>query len=509
MSDAPISRLRSARISPATRCRASRGSLRVGCGTTHRSRRLNPGAAFAVLILLFVGLAAAGCGERPTMKLLVIGVDGATWDVIDPLLAEGRLPAIQALLDRGARGTIVARGVLKSPVIWTTIATGREPEDHGINDFLVDGVPVGSNLRRCPAVWNIVSDERPDLTVGTTGWYVTWPVESINGFMISDRLLLEGLDRRYSPAQFDGLVPLESAWNPVAPAETGRVGRFTPLRFDPRSGRKDAGDPEALANSLVNYRLARPYAQDETYTRVAETLQERWQPDLHLTYFIGVDFTSHGFWLDAFPEQFGDGAGRQPDPRLAEIIPRYYEYADEIIGRLIAAAGPETTVILLSDHGFGAADEEYPMPLEYWYLTGSHRAEGVVIAAGPGIRRGATLENPSHLDFAPTVLALLGIPPGEEMAGRVWTEMLEPAVADRLPLERSRRYDQDWTWQPAPIATVQDPEILDRLRALGYIPPEPRTPPPVQTPVYSDGFEGGSSSAWDSTAEPSPPAGRD
>jgi hypothetical protein len=279
----------------------------------------------------------------------------------------------------------------------------------------------------------------------------------------------------------------------VDPAEASRLERFTPLRFDPANARLADGDPDALANFLLDYRLARPYSRDETFARLAETLQRRWQPDLHLSYIIGVDFTSHGFWRDAFPDEFGDVEVRDPDPRLADIIPRYHEYADEIIGRLVEAAGPDTTVIVMSDHGFGAADAAHPMPPEYSYLTGSHRAEGILVAAGPGVRKGATFEDPSHLDLVPTLLALLGIPPGQEMQGRVWTEVLQSDLADQLPLERTRRYDTGWTWQPAPIATVVDPEILAGLRALGYIPPEP---PPAETPMFGDGFEGGDAQSW-------------
>jgi hypothetical protein len=462
-----------------------------------RGRSLGAGLALVAIVLIGAGL--SGCGARPRGPVLVIGVDGATWDVIDPLLAQGRMPATRELIERGARGTIVATGVLKSPVIWTTVATGRDPVDHGIDDFLRDGVPVGSNLRRCPALWNIVTEQRPNLTVGVTGWFVTWPVEAVRGFMISDRLMLPELDDRWTPPELDTVVSMDRAWDRRDPAEAGRLERFTSVRFDPHGRTPDTDDPEAMASFLLDRRLALPYVRDETFTRAAETLQQQRRPDLHLAYFIGVDYTGHGFWRDAFPDQFGDVEVRDPDPKLAQIIPCYYEYMDEVIGRLVAASAPDTTVIVLSDHGFGAADAAHPRPAEHRYLTGSHRPEGVVIVAGPGVRRGASFDAPSHLDLAPTVLSLLGIPPGEEMPGRVWTEVFEPTVARRLPVERSRRYDEEWSWKPAPIATAADGEILTNLRALGYI-----SNAPQGTPIFADGFEGGDPSSWRSSEQPSP-----
>src|SRR5687768_16513846 len=88
-----------------------------------------------------------GCGERrPTGdRVLLVGVDAATWDVMRPLMAEGRLPAFMALVRQGWSATLESIDPTISPALWTTIATGHRPAAHGITGFLAPG-PDGSEI---------------------------------------------------------------------------------------------------------------------------------------------------------------------------------------------------------------------------------------------------------------------------------------------------------------------------------------------------------------------------
>jgi len=150
----------------------------------------------------FVFLAAlseiAGCGSRTRTasgdRVLLIGVDAATWDVMRPLIAAGRLPTLGRLVREGWSGTLLSLEPTLSPAIWTTIATGNSPKRHGIMGFMAkspDGedIPVTSNLRRSESLWTIAS--RYGRRVNVVGWYVTWPVEPVNGVMVSDRFVPE------------------------------------------------------------------------------------------------------------------------------------------------------------------------------------------------------------------------------------------------------------------------------------------------------------------------------
>src|SRR5262249_28226205 len=125
----------------------------------------------------------AACGGNPGVdhgRVVVFGIDGADWQVIEPLVARGRLPHFKRLIEEGATRTLLAMEPSAAPSLWTTIATGVRPERHGIHGFVVEGGggpgdavhgeegraepagrrddvrPVTSTMRRAPAFWNIL-----------------------------------------------------------------------------------------------------------------------------------------------------------------------------------------------------------------------------------------------------------------------------------------------------------------------------------------------------------------
>jgi len=156
-------------------------------------------AAFALGIaatLLFehrssLKLPSFGSGKTPP-PIVLIGVDGADWNIIDPLIKAGRMPHLASLTARGTRTRLLTISPTLSPVIWTTIATGVKPERHGIVDFTAinhetgEAVPVTSNLRRVPALWNRFSDA--GRTVGFIWWWASFPAEKVDCYVVSYRL---------------------------------------------------------------------------------------------------------------------------------------------------------------------------------------------------------------------------------------------------------------------------------------------------------------------------------
>lgn len=127
-------------------------------------------------------------------KILLIGLDGASWDIMTPLIGEEKLPNIKQLMDKGCWGNLESFQPLISEVIWTSIATGKSPQKHGITDRLMKDpdtgelVPSTSNLRKVKAIWNILSEYKKK--VGIIGYRLTWPPEKINGVMVSDRIYI-------------------------------------------------------------------------------------------------------------------------------------------------------------------------------------------------------------------------------------------------------------------------------------------------------------------------------
>ena len=292
--------------------------------------------SFVSLFVLFL-VACSGGPEQPpadqeaprTAPLIVIGIDGAEWSVIRELWDEGRLPNLRSLAERGVTSELKTR-YSSSPVIWTTIATGRRPQEHGITDFVVatpeGDVPVSSTVRRVPAIWNMVSTV--DRRVAVLGWWATWPAETdVNGVVVSDRALLD-THGRVAPEE---LLPLFEQLAAEALA--------APMAFN--------SNPAASQRDQVVAHLARRLVDDGN--------------DLLLAYFRGVDIASHNYWKYYRPESYAKG-GVEIDAEglaaFAQRIPEEYEAVDRAIGAILAAADPEPNVLVISDHGFEPAEEE-------------------------------------------------------------------------------------------------------------------------------------------------------
>jgi predicted AlkP superfamily phosphohydrolase/phosphomutase len=288
-------------------------------------------------------------------RVAIVAIDGLDGRLVDEALAQGRLPNLRALIERGVRGDLRSIRPPKSPVVWTSAVTGVLPRQHGILDFVVrregQRVPVTSNLRRVPALWNL--GEVYGFTSAFVNWYVTWPAEAVAGAIVSDRADFDGLDRRVFPAELT--LPVDSARAAIDARPERDPSRFTSLR---------AGFGGYRASSWGQVRRALGILDDvvrhDLVTLAAiEVLLARGQPDLVAAYFRGTDNTQHLFWKHRLAAARGPLADVLYGPiesaeleALAPVIDRYYDFADELLGRLIGHLAPGTAVLVVSDHGF-------------------------------------------------------------------------------------------------------------------------------------------------------------
>ena len=290
---------------------------------------LGPRFAGLLLALACVGLGSVACRprEEPPAKphrLILVGIDGGEWLVIERLWAQGELPHLHALAARGARATL-RTAYNSSPVIWTTIATGVTPRVHGITDFVVPtaggDVPISSTVRKVPALWNMAS--RRGRRVAALGWWGSWPAEPVRGVVVSDRALLD-LPRRVSPTSF--------------------LPRFLALARDAEDAPSlFRGDEEAQRRDRVMAHVAQRLAGEGF--------------DLLLLYFRSPDIVSHNEWRYFEPERFAAVDPRELAARR-DRVPAIYRAVDEALGRLLAAAPADANVLVVSDHGFHAARAE-------------------------------------------------------------------------------------------------------------------------------------------------------
>lgn len=413
---------------------------------------------------------SGGPSGRTDGRVVLIGIDGADWRVIRPLMQRGGLPNFSRIVAEGTSGDLRSMEPSASPSLWTTVATGVSPDRHGIHGFVVQepsgGVrPVTSSMRRVPAFWNILPQY--ERRAGVVGWLVTWPAEPVDGFVVSAYLpylynwstgrplkgtIVDGIpEQTYPPRLIDELAPLK-----VAPADLDPelMARF----YDPeRAATLGAEELECIEGFRWSV------ACDETYRRIGLALFDREPVDLFAVYFGGADVASHRFWKFANPEAMAYGVGEAEAAVLGGVIDAYYVHLDEIVGEYLRRLGENDTLVVLSDHGFK------PVLMPGRPTTSAHhRMEGIIALWGRGIRRGGTIDDAGLLDVLPTLFTLLDVPVSNGLEGRVLVEAFDPAWAlDHRPRFVDRYQAVEATGPPS--ASEVDPNVLERLRSLGYI----------------------------------------
>ncbi|HVS15665.1 MAG TPA: alkaline phosphatase family protein [Thermoanaerobaculia bacterium] len=445
--------------------------------------------------------AAGDCSSELPGRLMVIGWDSADWDLIFPLLERGELPHLASLMAEGTAGTLATFLPSVSPALWTTVATGVEPDRHGILGFYekrprlerwwqrlthfgrLERRLFSANDRRVRAIWNLLTEARRGVLV--VGFHNTFPVEQVEGAMVSNYLTQDSIARLMSVG-VDADPQL--AHNLVTPPQL--LDRVLAIQREvdaslPEAARRFSGVAERDVAKLLErgrelpregdqrpWFLLHAYAFDEINARIATDLYPGLEPDALFVHFQAVDWAVHQFLAFHRPEDFGEvdwpeatlARLRELEPLYRDTVSEYYRYLDEWLGRLLALRDPRTAVIVLSDHGAGAGpDPDTP---------GNHDdgPPGMIVLAGPGIRSGARVEGATLYDVLPTMAALLGLPRARDLPGQVlegalcpgaWIPARQPEVASYTPEPEFR--------PPAARPEALQDDLLKQLEALGYI----------------------------------------
>ncbi len=437
------------------------------------------------LVVLGLGLFLALRGERRP-GILLIGIDGADWDVLDPLIEKGRLPNLAQLKREGVSGPLMTlRDIPLSPVIWTSIATGKGPDQHGITWFLVDTpdgqrIPVRSYNRKVQALWNILAEhERRPAFVG---WWATAPAEDVGeGVIASDALGFHGFGRtgqglpdeeKVHPselyAELSVLVP------PVQQIDYSYGKRFFHLSADEyyraafspsRASRLDPNNPIHLFQEYTATTLG--------YTAIARRLLEARELDLLGVYYESSDSMSHLFMKYAPPRQ--EWIEPAEYERFKDVVDEYYVIIDEQVGALLADVPADWGVIVVSDHGFriGASRPKSVATVDMQGAHLDHEPEGIFVARGPHFRRGASLEGASVLDVTPTLLHALDLPVARDMAGRVLADLFAEGELEARPIRYVESYESAAaTARRGALSKTESgfeaDEAMAALTALGY-----------------------------------------
>jgi Flp pilus assembly protein TadD/predicted AlkP superfamily pyrophosphatase or phosphodiesterase len=410
-------------------------------------------AALIVVLLVAPPVASAsGKGEGKAARrspVILVGWDGADWKYLDPLLKAGALPNLAALVAKGRTWNLDTYQPMASPLVWTTIATGRTPVDHGVTDFQEldpkTGVrlPISGRSRRVPAIWNLASAK--GLLVGVAGWWATWPAEKVNGFLVSDRAAPvlfdpESLARSPAVAWPEGLgdgVRLVGRREGSPPYEdVAKALHVSRAEFDAAvAAKKDLADPVTGFRKILGV--------TRTIAKIGLDLYDRSDLDLFMVYFQGTDEIGHV--LGRYEPPKLPAVSEQDFAKYKDGIAAIYVEADRVLGELAARAQKNgATLILASDHGFRHGADRPALVSGTNFDTAFlwHEPPGILAAAGPGVLPSPVRGKASVFDLAPTLCRLLGLPADPAFEGKLVPGFTgRPAVpaaswAKAAPVER-------------------------------------------------------------------------
>jgi hypothetical protein len=410
-----------------------------------------------------VRLAVVSSGVR----VRLIAIDGVDPGVLEELAATGRIPRLAAALTStrarlGLQDTDTTRDPARG---WTTIATGRTPEEHGVRGLetrRVAGIqgtmvagersPLGrairtatdllrltrpaiasGNERRVKTVWDVASDA--GLRTAVVNWWATWPapLDTGSGVVVSDRATLRlerggALDAEIAPASL--YEPLRARW----PA----------IRNDAAVQARAAAVSLTWGDSDTRTALARSAELDAIQLVLTREVSSS-SPDLSAVYLPGLDIAQNTL------------LGRR-DAALApsvvaarlQALRDYYVFLDRLLADLLSPGADELVVVVTEPGRVTAA------------------ADGLMGVMG---RSAAPKREVAGrvTDVAPTVLHALGVPVSRELAGSALSALFSEDFVRRYPVRLVETYGRPSMRSPDRAGQPLDQEMIDRLRSLGYV----------------------------------------
>jgi predicted AlkP superfamily phosphohydrolase/phosphomutase len=532
-----------------------------------------------------------------TKRVVLIGLDGGTFSILGPLMDEGIMPFLKDFSASGTRGELLSVIPPLTPPGWTSLVTGRTPGNHGIMDFFRFESPDSRYIRlqdsrdvKCETLWSIVG--RQGLRATVLNFPMMTPPRPIMGNVVPGWAPWRFLRRLCFPRELFDKIKTVPGFN------------VRELAMDLQlEGRAIEGSAKEEYEDWIHFHIRR----ERQWFEILRYLMHEDPCELTAVLFDGVDKLQHLLW------RFLDPSYLAPQPsaweqRIRDLCRDYFRQLDEHIAAIVTMAGPEATVFLASDHGFGASTEVFylnewlhreghlawaneapedtseagrlgigmirrsPSMLD-WSRTvaygvtpssnglhiavrgrkgqegidpgkydgvrsllmeqlaefrdpttggsvvthirtreeafagsqmtmapdltlslrdggfisilrsdtvlkprpevvGTHRPEGIIMAKGPGIRRGVVIPALSITDVSPTLLYTLGLPVPTDLEGRVIDQLFEPVVLSAQPVrfgEPTQVPEAFPQWPEAREEAEGEAQVLERLKNLGYV----------------------------------------
>ncbi len=407
--------------------------------------------------------------KRRAARVLLVGWDGADWKMINRLVDAGLMPNMKRFVDEGVMGNVASLQPMLSPILWTSIATGKHADKHGVLGFAEpDGAtgkvrPVTSTSRRCKALWNILSEN--GLKAGVINWYASHPAEPIDGFVVTDRY-----PRPSAPPDQEWPLPSGS----IHPQEL--ADDLAAMRVHPAHTTAEQIAPFIIKLSELDPAKDKPLQElrgllahcATVHAATTYLMQERdW--DFFGIYYDAIDRFAHSF-MEYHPPKM-EHVSEEDFQHYRDVMDTCYKFHDMMLGRLMNIAGDDTTVIIVSDHGFHCDDlrPKGTSGIKDGQPVAWHRPYGVIAFWGPGLKKDKRVYGASLLDVTPTVLTMLGLPVADDMDGQSLTQIFEDGPFDVPRIESYESPDDE----QASDSPEDDPwiaqQMLDQLKQLGYL----------------------------------------
>ena len=399
-------------------------------------------------------------------KLLLIGWDAADWQMIQPLLDNGEMPTLKSLMNKGVVGNISTLQPPLSPMLWTSIATGKRAYDHGILGFAEFNSeknsvePIRATKRKSKTFWNILNEA--GLKTNVINWWPSHPAEKLNGICISNFY-------HQGAKEFGKEWPLEDSsvfpenLRPVFEELRLHPGELTLAHIWPFIPEAHNLDPE---NDAVLKPLIRVLAHCCSIHNAATYAMENSEWDMTAVYYEAIDHFSHLAMKYHPPKQ--DGIDSKEYDLYKNIMSAAYKFHDMMLERLVSLAGEDCHIMLVSDHGFQSGKQRtVELPDVSAAPALEHRKYGVFLAQGSEFLENSKVYGRTLLDICPTILHFFDLPIGEDMEGKliegIWKRKEKPSI---IP-----------SWEQTAIrpqfleddSNQSNQELLDQLSELGYL----------------------------------------
>ncbi len=402
-------------------------------------------------------------------KVLLIGWDAADWKIIGPLLAKGQMPTLKKLIDKGVYGNMSTMNPPYSPMLWSSVATGKTPDKHGVLGFIeimpnLKGIrPVSVNSRKSKAIWNILHNQ--GFKSNIVGWWPSFPAEPINGVVVSDRFQKVKKDPKEKNPLVKGCIHPKSL---VKDLKNLRMFPYEITEAHIKPFIPNAADIDQEKDKGLNP-FAKIMAENVSIHNAATHVMRMTDWDFMAVYYDLIDHFCHAYMkfhppkLDMVPEESYN--------LYKDAVKGAYRFQDMMLDRMLELAGEDTNIIILSDHGFESGPRRIiKMPKYPAAPALEHRQFGMFVASGPNIKKNEKVFGLSLIDIAPTVLHMFDLPIGKDMDGKVALDLFKD-IKKPTYIESWEGVEGDFGQHKVleEIDQLSDHETMEQLIELGYI----------------------------------------